>query len=112
MVANSTALFPDAMQTFDSSTMTSSYQALGDALAEPTRILKIINNSTKDITISWDGITDHDFVPIEGFSLYDVGTNRGNSAPELCIRKGTQIFVKGTAGTGSIYLVTFNAFTG
>ena len=107
----STTIYPLELQTIDSSTFTGSYQALGSAFSAPVRILKISNNSDKNITISWDGSTDHDFVPAQSFVLYDFGTQRGNAAPAMDAAKGIQISVKGTTGTGLVYLAAFAATT-
>ena len=110
MTSQSTVLYPNPLQSIASSTITGSYQLLGTALTKPVRLVKIVNNSTQDVTISWDGINDHDFQAAGSGSIYDVGTNRGNAtssmdAPPL------SLYVKGTAGTGNIYLATFFAKT-
>lgn len=108
--AQSTVLVWDSLRSLASSSVTSSYQAVGTALTFPARIVKIVNNSTKDVTVSTDGTNDHDFVPAGGFTLYDCGTNRGNPSPSMSIRQGTQISIKGTAGTGTVYVVVLYAY--
>lgn len=103
---SSTRILPEALRSINSSTFTGSYQTVGTAFANPIRIMKITNNSTKDVTVSWDGTNDHDYVPAGSFVLIDVCTNRdeNSSAGALFIALGTQIYVKGSAGTGSVYL--------
>ena len=95
----------ETLRSIDSATLTGSYQAVGAPLANPSYICKLVNNSTSLVTISIDGLVDVDVAPASSFWLYD--ESKGStvaSAPSL--PRGTQIYVKGSAGTGSIYLVT------
>lgn len=101
-------ILPEELRTFDSSTFTGSYQAFGAALDNPTVILKIVNDSTVDVTISWDGATDNDIITAGSFFLYDITANR-KTDDGFYIGKGTQFWVKGSAGTGNLYLVSFYA---
>lgn len=100
------ALYPDALRSLASASVSSSYQAVGTTFTNPIRIMKITNNSTQDITISWDGLTDHEYIPAGSFLLLDVSSNAEFS--RSCeISSGTQILAKGTAGTGTIYISTY-----
>lgn len=66
----------------------------------------MVNASDTLVTISIDGATDIDVLPANSFWLYDEG-KVGLSSGLPSMPAGTQIFVKGTAGTtGSIYLVS------
>jgi len=95
----------ETLRSIDSATLTGSYQALGTPLEHPGYIVKLVNNSTMLVTISIDGINDVDVAPANSFWLYDEGKAGLNSAyPAL--PEGTQIMVKGTAGVGSVYLVS------
>jgi archaellum component FlaF (FlaF/FlaG flagellin family) len=70
-------------------------------------VLKIINASTEDITISFNGTTDNDYatsmttVVLPG-EYFPQPQNLSSAFP-----KGTIVYVKGTAGTGSIYLAGY-----
>ncbi len=101
----------EALRSINSTTITGTYQALGSPLSDPAVLMKIVNNSTMLITISYDGVTDHDVVPGGFFTLYDFGSDAqsvsGNS--RLFLPASTQVYVKGTAGTGLIYLVVVYA---
>ncbi len=101
----STALFYEPIRSVNTSALSGSYVVLGTALTDEARILKIVNNSNQDLTISTNGTTDMDFLPQTSFVLYDAGSNRGNPAPTMVFPKGTQFYVKGSAGTGLVYLV-------
>lgn len=105
----SNRLTPEALRSINSTTFNGSYQEIGAPLLYPARILKIVNNTSVVVTISWDGITDHDFLPIGSFALYDCGTNKGTPADALDIPKGTQFWVKASAGTGSLFVVALAA---
>ena len=95
----------ETLRSIDSATFTGSYQAVGTPLAHPSYICKLVNNSTVLVTISIDGINGVDVAPANSFWLYDEGKVGLNSSyPAL--PQGTQIMVKGSAGTGSVYLVS------
>lgn len=95
----------EILRSIDSATFTGEFQAVGNPLLFPSYILKLVNNSTSLVTISIDGINAVDVAPAESFWLYDESKIGINSAFPA-IPQGTQIFVSGTAGTGSIYLVS------
>jgi len=95
----------EAIRSIDSATFTGSYQALGTATTNPSAIVKIVNNSNKDVTVSINGTSDHDFVPTGGFTLYDCTANLPHGTDAIFLPSGTQFYVKGSAGTGLVYLV-------
>ncbi len=93
------------LRSLDSATFTGVKQNLGTPLVHPSYICKLVNNSTVLVTISVDGINDVDVAPASSFWLYDEGKVGLNGAyPAL--PAGTQIMVTGSAGTGSVYLVS------
>ncbi len=95
----------ETLRSIDSATFTGSYQALGTPLVYPSYICKLVNNSTSLVTISIDGTNDIDVAPASSFWLYDEGKGSPNAqVPALPAR--TQFYVKGSAGTGSVYLVS------
>ena len=99
-------LLYETLRSIDSATFTGSYQALGTPLANPASIIKVINNSNVFITVSTDGIHDHDVAPPGSFFLYDETANTpSNGDDAIFIPQGTQFSVKGAAGTGLVYLV-------
>lgn len=101
-MAYTTRINWETLRSFDSSTLSGSYQAIGTPLAHPSYIFKMVNNSTVLVTISIDGATDVDVLPANSFFLYDE-----DKFPEhLFLPQGTQVYIKGSAGTGDIYLVT------
>lgn len=98
--------FPETLRSIDSATFTGSYQALGTPLDNPSVLAKFVNNSTVLVTVSWDGINDHDVYPGTSFGVYDITAN-SQTDEGITIPEGTQFYVKGSAGTGLFYLVDF-----
>ena len=101
-----TRLAWENLRSIDSATFTGSYQALGTAFTQPSYICKMVNNSTVFVTISIDGVNDIDICPASSFWLYDLTKTLNGGSPSLSLPVGTQFYVKGSAGTGSVYLVT------
>lgn len=88
----------------NSAAMTGTYQAIGLPFSNAAAIVKIVNDSDELVDVSIDGTTDHDVVPGSSFFLYDITSDSPGGTPEF-LPQGTQFFVKGTAGTGLVYLV-------
>lgn len=76
-----------------------------NGLDEPCIILRISNNSNIAVTISYDGITDHDYLLSNDLLQIEAQTN-SLPKPKVCVfAKGTVIYVKSTgAGLGNISL--------
>ena len=91
------------LQSIDSSTFTGSYLLLG-TLLNPATICKIVNNSNVLVTISVDGLQDHDILPANSFVLYDEDAS-GTPDPQV-LPNGTKFFVKGSVGSGLVYLIS------
>lgn len=91
-----------------SSAVTGTYQAINPAgLDQACFFLRIINSSTTDVTISYDGVHDHDHV-ITAMSLdVNAQTNSSPNNKSALFAKGQVVYVKGTAGTGNIYLAGY-----
>jgi hypothetical protein len=106
MPALSTVLLPDVLRSIAASTFTGSYQAVGTALTYGARIVKFTNLASVTVTLSWDGINDHEVLPANSFVLIDVSGAKEN-AQYIEVQVGTQFFVKGSSGTGSFYISSY-----
>lgn len=95
----------EVLRTIDSSTFTGAYQALGSPLANAASLIRMVNNSDVVVTISTDGVNDHDIAPAGSFWLYDIASDSPTMSDSVFAEKGRQYYVKGSAGTGSVYLV-------
>ena len=96
------------LSSFDSATMTGVYQPIiMGGLAKACFEIRIINTSNMPVTISFDGVTDHDFVPattLESIPAFNANQPNTYSAS---FAQGTQIYIKGTAGVGMIYIAGY-----
>jgi hypothetical protein len=104
MSSLSVRVFYETLRTINSATFTGNYQALGSPLAHNPFLIKMVNASNVAVTVSIDGVVDHDICPAGTFYLYDEGSNASREGG-LTVAKGTQVWVKGAAGVGSVYLV-------
>lgn len=94
------------LSSFDSAGLTTSYQVLNTGgLDEACTIIRIVNDSSRSITLSYDGITDHEYVQTTKDLVLNFQTNSQPQAQSSLMRKGTVIWIKAaSAGTGLIYL--------
>ena len=101
-------LLPIPMITFNAATLTGSYVAMSaTGLGNACCFLRISNKSNRDLTISYDGVTDHDFLLIDT-TLYIPG--QLNAQPNNWVAlwpKGQIIYLKAAAGAGNVYLTGY-----
>lgn len=110
-VKNSMTYIP--MTSIDSATFTGAYQVINtNGTTLPCFIYKIVNNSTVDVTVSVNGTTDHDYVPTKTAQVYDLQANKRPQNDMCLLAKGTKVYVKGSAGTGLVYLVGLTQLEG
>lgn len=101
---NNVAAIP--LTSFNTSGLSTSYQVINTGgLAAPCFMIRIINNSNADITISYDGLTDNEFVPKTSSVNLNFQTNAQPQANASIMKKGTVLWVKGAgAGSGFVYV--------
>ena len=97
------------MESIDSATFTGNYQAINvDGLTEPCSIIRIVNDSDRDITVSYDGILDNDYIRTGSNLDLNFQTNAQPNNKVAKMAQGTVIYVAGLAGgTGLIYLAGY-----
>lgn len=105
-MATSQIVRVDPLRVLAFGSISGTYAALGSSFDHPMRLIRIINNTNGDLTFSFDTVNDNIFCPANSFVLYDLTTNRQNSDPYFVFGFGTQLYVKGTATSGSVYLET------
>lgn len=74
----------------------------GSGLPFPCFKLRIINNSNQSITISYGSDTDNDIIPAGQALEVDTPINTLPNSRGAMFPKGTIIYARGTAGTGSV----------
>jgi hypothetical protein len=98
----------DAIRTLGFAGIGVAYAAVGVAFTRPVRLMKIVNTTNQSLDVSLDGVTDHDIVPANSFTLYDLTTNKVRDEGAF-FRVGRRVFVKSTSGvaptSGSCYAV-------
>jgi hypothetical protein len=105
-VSNSIQAIP--LTSIDSATLASSYKVINaGGLAAPCFLIRIINTSGVTVTISYDGTTDNDVLAANSTLQLDFQENSQPNNYIAKLSKGTQIYAKGTAGTGLIYLAGY-----
>lgn len=97
---------PIALSSIDSATFTGAYQLLSATAGLPQACtqLHIVNNSNVSVTISYDGVNDHDFLLAASDRQLYFEANALPNALVACLAKGTKVYVKGAAGVGLVYL--------
>jgi|FreactcultuFSWF8_1027224.scaffolds.fasta_scaffold11643_2 hypothetical protein len=70
-------------------------------IASPCFLLRLINNSSEDVAVSYDGVTDNDFIP----KMTSVNINaQTNSQPQnqcALFPIGTQVWIKAADDMGT-----------
>lgn len=96
------------LQSVDSASLSGTYQAINPSgLDEACFLVEIINGGTTAITISYDGSTDNDVVFAASIKQLATPINTIPNSRGALFRKGQVVWVKGTAGIGSIGLAGY-----
>ena len=93
------------LSTFGSSSLSGTYQAINaSGLPNSCFFVRINNGGNTPITISYDGVTDNEFIRSNSeFELPSQANSQPNAMKALS-PKGRVYWVKGTAGAGTISL--------
>ena len=101
-MASTNKIEPNIMHTFNSASLTGSYQlVLSGGFAFDLAVYKAYNGGNTDVTVSYDGVNDHDVIPAGGTFILDVQANK--EGDKAAWPKGRETWFKGTAGIGTIY---------
>lgn len=99
------------MITIDTSTLNDvTYtEVTSGGLPEALGILRIVNDNTRKILLSYDGVTDHDI--LVGFNVYSM-TPQLTATPANYVAafpKGTKIYLKLTSlpGVANVYIIGY-----
>ena len=76
----------------------------GIGFANPPFFVRINNASNTAVTISYNGIDDHEFLPANSVFELPSQTNSQPNAQVALFPKNTVVYVKGVAGAGTIYV--------
>jgi len=105
-------IFFEPLRSLSYTSLSGSYVALGAPYQDPARMIKFTNETDADVTISFDGTTDHDIVPAGTSQIYDFCSNRTTTPNDFLVQiEGTQCYVAtaGSPSAGSVYLTVMYA---
>ena len=88
--------------------LTGGYDVVNAGLSHACFLLRIINDSNRGLTISFDGVTAHDYV--RAGSQLEINAQANNALPDkmALFRKGLPLYVKAVAGTGFVYIAGYH----
>jgi len=96
---------PFILSSILSSAVTALYAPLnGTGFIQAPFFIRIVNASSAAITISYDGVNDNEYIPANSVFELPSQTNSQPGAHIALFPKLTVVYLKGTAGTGNIYL--------
>lgn len=96
------------MTSINTNTLSGSFLPINSAgLPEPCVLIRIINDSDTDMTVSYDGTNDHDYVRTGSTLELNLQTNSLPNGNVAQLARGTIVYVKAAAGTGLVYLAGY-----
>lgn len=100
-------LYPEVLRTLAFGSISGTYAGIGTSLLHPCRILYIVNTTDALLIFSFDGVNDHFVIPSQSYILIDVTSNMTLTGGAFAIAQGQRIYVKGSPGSGTVYLSVF-----
>jgi hypothetical protein len=96
------------LQSFDVSGLVAGFQTIdATGLPEPCLMIRFINDSDTEVIVSYNGTDDQEYVLSNDDVTLNFQTNSQPSNNMALLAKGTQIYVRGVAGTGDFILVGY-----
>jgi len=100
------SVLPLTLSTFAAGSLTTSFKAMNSSgITNSCILIRLVNDTNKDLTVSFDGVTSHDFVPAGTVLQLPFQSNLALSSGVAQLKKGTVVYIKSDAsGTGNAYL--------
>jgi len=95
------------LRNYDTSGGDSSWQAVGDPLSSPARMVKFKNDSNVNVEISYDAVDSHDIILSGDREIEDLCANKTIDSG-MMRGQSTQIYARSSAGTGNLYITTIH----
>jgi len=114
MQINAMRALYDPLRSLAFGSISGTYAGVGSVFSNPVRIIKIWNNTNADLIISFDGVTDRDFIPAGAGQVIDYASNKSNQAGIMEQPAQERVYVKqasSAATSGSIYVTIIYAST-
>lgn len=95
-------------ETFNTAALGVAYAPVNaNGFDHPIVILRLVNASGQTVSVSYDGVNDHDVMTANSSLVYEFQANSAPNGNVAMLRKGTVIYVKGTAGAGTFYVIAY-----
>jgi len=95
------------ISSIDSATFVGTYLVLADGLPKACFVIRITNACSVPVLISYDGITQHDYLKAGETLQLPVQNNAQPPGSIANFSKGLKVSVKGLAGIGYIFLAGY-----
>lgn len=106
MPKNSVHAIP--VTSIDSADFDGSFQLINTGgLPQSCFLLRIVNNSSADAGISYDGLVTHEIVPAGDSVILNAQANNAPNNHVANFAKGTRVYASGDAGDGEVYLIGY-----
>jgi hypothetical protein len=92
----------DTLREIAFGSITGSFQLVGTAFGHINYLIKIQNTCNTGMFISFDGTNIHDYIPSNGFSLYDFNSN----ALAQPFGEGCYVKYESAPSSGNVYVTT------
>jgi hypothetical protein len=103
-VRNTVSAIP--LAAVDAATFNGAYQLVG-GLPHACFMLRFINNTTEDVLVSYDGVTDNDVIVHDTTVQIESQTNSQPNNFTCLFGKGMNIYLKAATGTGEFYIAGY-----
>jgi len=101
-------LKPIPLTSINATTFDGTYKVINtNGLDKACSIIRIINDSAVDVTVSYDGSTDHDYIPTAKELQLPAQANAQPNNYASLMPLGTKIYVKAATSTGLVYLAGY-----
>jgi len=98
-------IVPIELQNIDAAAIgAGAFSGIGNPLEGACSFIRITNDSNTDVIISYDGINDHEYIPATKTMSTYFQINSVPASKKSLLRKGTIVYIRGTAGIGYIFL--------
>ena len=102
--------YPEPLRSIAAGLIGGGYQPVGSAFAHAIYWIHLVNDTDVALVFSWDGVTDHVFLPSGGFLVMDITANQTKTDLVLFFSVGQKIYVNNVTSDPSTGIVSLSAF--
>ena len=96
------------LTSINANTFTGNYQAVnGTGTPEACTLIRFTNDTTVDVTISFDGVTPHDYLRTGDKLELNLQANSQPSNYASSLKQGSVVYVAAAGGTGLLYFAGY-----